>query len=139
MKVFGGGGQNKINSVDKRPRKENEMKHISERKYDIDYDKYGYAKPDKIKPGQFTLRQFDEMINEYKQAKKVSNSSDNVDAIEEALGKKYQLDKATLKNLIHYYKPFNVINNNQKAKQMPPIDEIFPNVKNLEANISEKK
>jgi len=117
--------------IDKRPKKENETNFISERKYDIDYDKYGYSKPDKIKPGQITLRKFDEMINEYKQAKKVSKSSDSVDLIEESLSKKYEMDKATLKILIKYYKPFNIVVGGEKAEKLP-IDTIFPNVNKLE-------
>jgi len=127
-------------SVDKRPKKENENAFISEKKYDIDYDKYGYTKPDKIKPGHFTLRSFDEMVNEYKQARKVSKISDNVDLIEESLSKKYEIDKATLKILVHYYKPFSVVAGGKKAEQMPPIDQIFPNVNKLEAkNNNEEK
>ncbi len=132
MKVFGGGQvRTAADVIDKRPRKENETNFISERKYDIDYDKYGYSKPDKIKPGQITLRKFDEMINEYKQAKKVSKSSDSVDLIEESLSKKYEMDKATLKILIKYYKPFNIVVGGEKAEKLP-IDTIFPNVNKLE-------
>ena len=135
VKVYGGGVLKHASEiVDKRPKKENEMNFSTERNYDIDYEKYGYTKPDKIKPGHFTLRQFDEMINEFKQAKRVATSPDNIELIEESLSKKYNLDKSTLKILTHYYKPFDVVGSKEKVEQTP-IGKIFPNVNKDEAVI----
>lgn len=109
--------------MDKRPKKENEIdRFFGERKYDADFDKYGYTKPDKIKAGNLTLRQFDEMINEYR-------SNKSTDTIKN-LTKRYNLDSTNVHILLEYYKPLYRINKNkEKAPENDAlIDNVFPNV-----------
>ena len=42
---------------------------MNEKEAKIHYEKYGYRKPDKIPAGKLTLRQFDELLSEYKKDK----------------------------------------------------------------------
>lgn len=95
---------------DKRPKKENEL--FTESLRNIDYEKYGYIKPDKIKHGCFTLRQFDETINKYAVSKSMDEFSELIT--------KNGLDKESIPILIEYYKPFYKLNpkntNSQEKK-----------------------
>ena len=144
VKVFGGAvASNQSQAhVDKRPKKENEQAFNYERKQDIDYEKYGYSKPDKIKSGHLTLRNFDELINEFKQAKKETSSSNDVELIHVNLANKYNLDPAQSKVLIEYYKPFYVLGSDKKKQANEeghaPIGSIFPNLTNKTVPISDK-
>ncbi len=87
---------------------------------DVDYEKYGYRKPEKIASGKLTLRQFDELLNEFKKDKSQKNFDD--------LTKKYKVMPETLKLLIEYYKPFNRILNKNEKNNSDVIENIFPNL-----------
>ena len=105
-------------------------------KHDIDYEKYGYPKPDKIKPGHLTLRSFDELLNEFKQAKSEATSSNEIELIHVNLIKKFNVDREDLKLLIEYYKPFYVLDSKNK-KQEVPVESLFPNL-NKTVSIEDK-
>ena len=97
-------------SGDKRPKKENEMNYNI--KYDVDFQKYGYIKPERVKNGNLTLRQFDELVNEFKQNKPKSK---NIQELKDGLAKKYNISIENLNYLIDFYKPFKVITNTTVA------------------------
>jgi hypothetical protein len=107
-------------NVDKRPKKENEYRTMMNMEPDVDYEKYGYRKPEKIASGKLTLRQFDELLNEFKKDKSQKNFDD--------LTKKYKVMPETLKLLIEYYKPFNRILNKNEKNNSDVIENIFPNL-----------
>lgn len=112
---------------DKRPSKEKEMARWAglsseATKIDIDYQKYGYSRPDKIRPGQLTLRQFDEMINEYR----AKNAS--MDVIDRC-AQEFKIDKNELIILIEYYKPLYRVDKSEPVQEAIGVDKIFPNIK----------
>lgn len=111
---------------DKLPKKENESWYRNERKHDIDFEKYGYYKPEKIKPGHLTLRQLDEILNEYK----LNKSSQFIEKSAENL----KIDKINIELLFKYYKPLFMQNKNSQTgskdgKENFKIDDVFPNLK----------
>jgi hypothetical protein len=114
---------------DKRPRKENESFYAPlERKIDVDFEKYGYPCPEKIRPGHLSLRQFDEFLNSYKENK-------SVDLINQFAAKN-NVTSTNLHILLEYYKPFSKIEtkkaaNLNKPKEIAadPVKQIFPNLK----------
>ena len=93
------------NNKDKRPKKENE--YFTETLRDPEYEKYGYVKPEKIKPGYLTLRQFDEAITRYAVSKSINEFDDLI--------KNNDLDKDIIPILIEYYKPFYKLNPKQPS------------------------
>ncbi len=120
-------------NVDKRPKKENEYNTMVNTELDVDYEKYGYRKPEKVPSGKLTLRQFDELLSEYKKDKSQKNFDD--------LTVKYKVMPETLKLLIEYYKPFNRIvkkneNNNNNANL---IENTFPNLIGATSTSENKK
>ena len=114
-------------NVDKRPKKENEYRSMMNSEPDVDYEKYGYRKPDKIPAGKLTLRQFDELLSEYKKDKSQKNLND--------LSAKYKVMPENLNLLIEYYKPFNrILKKNEKSNDANVIETVFPNL--IDANSS---
>ncbi len=120
---------------DRRPKKENELIGI-QRDYDVDLDKYGYTKPEKIKHGNLTLRQFDELLYDYLENK-------HTPKIVENLSQKYNVDSANILTLLEFYKPFyrmdrpsktgnkgnqEQLNENEGSQN---IEKVFPNVKKV--------
>ena len=131
-------------SSDKRPKKENEINY-GDLKYDVDYQKYGYIKPDRIKTGNLSLRQFDELVNEFKQNK---TNTKNVEELKDNLAKKYNISKESFNHLIEFYKPFKVITNttkspsknqNEQNQAANILGSIFPNVGEIEEKTETKK
>lgn len=127
IKISGHGPehQEELLPFDKRPRKENETSY-SERKFDVDYEKYGYNCPTKIKAGNLTLRQFDEFINQYKEKK-------SIDFINE-FAAKHKVEVTNLHMMLEYYKPFSKLgskqtNENKQLETGSSATEIFPNLK----------
>jgi hypothetical protein len=112
-----GGGQ-----VDKRPRKENETDMYSESyKPDEDMRMYGYTTPEKVRTGHLTLRQFDELLKEYKE------SGGSADVIQAAV-KRLKLKTEDVYVLLDYYKTFTVISKDTtKTGNDSEIFSIFPN------------
>lgn len=89
--------------VDKRPKKENELAFAAQRReFDVDLDNYGYAKPDRIKTGNLTLRQFDELANEFKRDKQEKTPAESLTA----LAAQHNLDREHLTHMLDYFKPF---------------------------------
>lgn len=136
IKITGKGPehQEELLAVDKRPRKENEMSFASgtETKLDVDFEKYGYVSPAKIRPGFLTLRQFDELANQYKHNKSIEFLNQ--------FAVKHNVDVTNLHILLEYYKPFvrlNTRENNKDAQQTPKqinasedaAKQLFPNLK----------
>lgn len=118
---------------DKRPKKINEIVSMfGEKKYDLDWEKYGYTKPEKIRPGNITLRQFDEMINEYR----ANKSAETI----KKLSQTYNLDTTNLHILLEYYKPLYRINKSKEAAEQNDtiIGNVFPNVNLLKSEAQAK-
>lgn len=121
--VHAKGGETEKEIPDKRPKKENEMLNWYDdtRKKDIDFVNYGYMKPDKIRPGHLTLRQFDQILNDY-QSNKNAQTLNNFAAAN-------SLDVNNLNTLVQYFKPlFRIDKENSKEKETA-LNEIFPNLR----------
>lgn len=91
------------NDKDRRPKKENEF--FTETLRNLDYEKYGYVKPEKIKHGFMTLRQFDETINKYAITKSMEEFNELIN--------NNSIEKDHIPILIEYYKPFYKLNPNK--------------------------
>lgn len=116
--------------LDKRPSKEREEAWLNlehEGKKNTDYDKYGYVRPDKIRPGHLTLRQFDELLIEIKEKR------DSREQIIDRCVSKFQVDKTDLATLIDFYKPLYQMNKPKSEGENTPdfarVDTVFPNLK----------
>ncbi|CAF0904267.1 unnamed protein product [Brachionus calyciflorus] len=103
VKIYTGERVEILNNKDKRPKKENEIL-MAERFKNIDFEKYGYSKPDKIRHGFLTLRQFDEAVNKYMVTKSIDEFKDLIE--------NNDLNKNDIHILIEYYKPFYKISRN---------------------------
>ena len=119
---------------DKRPSKEREEArwlglNPDQRKRDVDYEKYGYAQPQKIRAGCLSLRQFDEFLIEIK-------SSGTPDEVIRRRADESKIDTAELRTLLEYYKPLYRVDKNQpdeaSQEHAPIIEQVFTNVKKLE-------
>ena len=121
---------------DKRPSKEREEARRlgldqTEKKFDIDFEKYGYARPEKIRSGHMSLRQFDEFLDEYKSNKTSEVISRRAD--------EFKIDKAEIGKLLEYFKPlYQVSANKPPADKVdadpnapPHFQQVFSNVKKL--------
>ena len=119
---------------DLRPKKENEVDwfNIDRKKIDPEFEKYGYVRPEKVKPGHVTLKMFDELINEYK-----ANSDKSAEAIK-ALASKYGLNETDVHILVDRYRPFSIKfasgPSNAPKEQVPAVDQVFPNLKSLKSS-----
>lgn len=129
VKVFSKGDNYLESNVEEKrpkPKKENEQFSMSSLEYDVDYEKYGYRKPEKIKLGNLTLRQFDEMLNEYKKEK----SSKDL----EYFSQKYNKVKPeNVRVLVEYFKPFSRFEqgdgkNNKNETIASAVQDVFPNL-----------
>lgn len=122
---------------DKRPSKEREEARRlgldpTEKKFEVDFEKYGYARPEKIRPGHLSLRQFDEFLDEYKSNKTPEVISRRAD--------EYKIDKAEMGKLLEYFKPLYQVSANKPptdkvdadANASPQFEQVFSNVKKLE-------
>jgi hypothetical protein len=116
---------------DKRPSKEREMARWmglspEQRKVDVDFEKYGYSSPEKIRSGYLSLRQFDEMLNEIKM------SSTPVSVLEKR-AQESKISKDDLIVLLEYYKPLYRKSKGKGAQDADQtevkIDQVFTNVK----------
>jgi hypothetical protein len=113
---------------DKRPKKENEVDFLSEAlKGDVDFNVYGYIKPEKIRQGHLTLRTFDEILSHYKENKSIDTLNN--------LAKKHNLNTNDLHILLEYFKPLSVVQKDRK-KNDDGVDliEVFPNLKQISSS-----
>lgn len=110
---------------DTRPSKEREEARwlgLEQGNVDVEFEKYGYVRPAKIKPGHLTLKQFDEMLLEYK-AKKSPEVVDKYAA-------ELKIEKSDILILLEYFKPLYRID---KGEVDPlKFENVFTNVKKLE-------
>lgn len=118
---------------DLRPKKENEIDwfNIDRKQLDPEFEKYGYVRPEKIKPGHITLRMFDELINEYK----ANKSAEGI----KALATKYGINETDVHILIERYRPFSIKfapgpSDGSKQEPAPAIGQVFPNLKSLKSS-----
>ena len=97
-----------------------------QRKVDVDFEKYGYSSPEKIRSGYLSLRQFDEMLNEIKM------SSTPVNVLEKR-AQESNINKDDLLVLLEYYKPLYRKSKGKDAQDADQaevkIDQVFTNVK----------
>ena len=150
-------------TMDLRPKKENEDWYKQDEKksggeVDIDYEMFGYRRAERIKPGHLSLRQFDELLNDYNEQTIKSNNKDSSSShsssksssdLIKKLAAKYGngLNETDVYILLQNYKTFQVrklksssssaaANNSGVDASKQIVGNVFPNLKSLKSSSS---